>query len=130
MSDGIDKMYAPPRAEPTASADDRSDALGWCLLAAPPIAGVLVNVVPYDLGVFAGIGMIVATAVLASIDAKKWGVHQPGIAGFVFLWLVFYPRYFLRRADAGAPPRFLLALLSTAIYFVLAVGGFLFVARH
>ena len=129
MSDDIGKMYAPPKAEPTAPTIDRSDTLGWILLAMPPIAGALTNLVHPDVESLVGLGLVIGTTILISIDAKKWGVYQASVVGLIFLWIVFYPRYFLRRAKHGAPPRFLLALLSTALYFVLAVGGFLFMTR-
>lgn len=134
----IAKMYAPP----TAAIDDAPvvpyrgrDSLGWALLATPIVAGLALVIVNVSFAAgswaptFVSLGMIVVTSVLAAIDARRWHLHRPGIVGMLLLWLVFYPRYFVKRSARGAPRLFLLSLAAIALYFAIPIAFFLLRSR-
>lgn len=122
----IDNPYAPP-ATPAAegvAVYDGDDRLGWAILAIPAAAGVigpLLMIVSPELGTFIGVPVLVATLVLVSKDAPRWGLkpsHQ--VLGLLFLWLIYFPVYFHRRSRKGAPPRVVHAIASMLMY----LGGF------
>ena len=124
MSNSFDNMYAPPKADdsvPHTRGGDRSDGLGWALLVAPVVFGLVAGLAPSGATV-ASVLMLITSAVLAHLDARRWDVPGAGIAGIVLFWFVFYPRYFFHRAKYGAPNRFFLSLLSVVGYFAGAIG--------
>lgn len=124
VSEPIQQFYAPPTTTSEAVDRRQGDALGWAILAVPVIGGVvgpLLTLIEPALGQLVGLPVLVATLLLVNKDAPRWGLKpSKQTLGLIFLWMIYFPLYFHRRAAKGAPPRVALAIASEFLY----VGGF------
>lgn len=98
------------------------DRIGWALVSLPVLAAGATAVLPMAFVEWVTVAMVVASFVLASIDAQRLRAGWLPTLVLLALWFVGYPYWLHRRARYGTV-RFLPLGLAAMLIWGLVVGA-------